>query len=137
MSKDINNEIKKIKEALKEYKKNHSNDNDPNINLIISITDSDVNGVNKAIDQGAYVNYRDKEGYTPLIYAAVYNETAEITYILLSHEADPFQTSVIANLTPLQFAQEMKHLETVAVLKKAMGIPESSNSNLSHENNHA
>lgn len=122
MAKNINNEIKKIKDALNEYKNNQGNKTDPNSLLVIAISNSDVNGVNNAIAQGADVGHVDKYGYTPLIYAAVFNESGEITSILLSKGADPFYETP-TEITALDFAQEAKHYDVVTVLKKAMGIP--------------
>lgn len=136
MSKDFKKEIEKIKEAAKDFKNNQGNNVDPNLALVIAISDSDVNAVNNAIAQGADVNHIDKYGYTPLIYAAVFNQSGQITSILLSKGADPWYETPL-EMTALDFAQEEKHYEVVTVLKKAMNIPKNDNANLKHEDTKA
>lgn len=62
-----------------------------------------------AIDQGENPNARDKEGMTPLIYAAGYNPNPEVITTLLKAGAEINARDRYNNLSPLMYAAWLNH----------------------------
>lgn len=60
--------------------------------------------VQAAINQGENPNARDKDGITPLMYAAGYNSNPEVITTLLKAAADINARDRYNNLTPLMYA---------------------------------
>ena len=86
------------------------------IGLVKTGTSQDVQN---AINSGADVNSRDKDGKTPLMYAAGYNQNTDVTTVLLKAGAD-IETTDKNSMTPLMYAAwNNQDPDEITVLLKA------------------
>ena len=67
---------------------NHRQVNRLNRALVAAVTSGDLDRVSALIARGAEVNYRNRDGETPLTFAAAWDQLAAAR-VLLDHGADP------------------------------------------------
>jgi ankyrin repeat protein len=83
--------------------------------------------VQAAISKGADVNARDKNGFTPLMVAAIHNENPEVIIALLKAGADVDARDAYGT-TPLMHAAQSNHNpEVISTLLKAGADPKAKN----------
>jgi ankyrin repeat protein len=76
--------------------------------------------VQAAIDKGEAPNAREKDGTTPLMYAAGYNQNPQVITTLLEARADINARDRYNNMTPLMYAAWFnQNPEVITVLLKA------------------
>ena len=85
-----------------------------NKELLEAVRAGDVQRVRELLEAGANPNARDKDGLTPLHWAASEGH-ADIVKILLEHGADP-NTKIKYGWTPLHYASREGHADVVKLL---------------------
>ena len=94
-------------------------DSTGSLHKLCASSDATVSQVRECLDLGADVNARDKEGWTPLIWAAKNNSNSEVISLLLGAGAEVNAKSKYG-WTPLMWAALVdEHPEVVSVLLKA------------------
>ena len=68
-----------------------------------AIVSIDLNEIRKCLDQGADVNFADRNNKTIVCWAA-FNENKELVSLLLERNADPDITAIYLGRTPLEIA---------------------------------
>ena len=100
----------------------HTNDTaDVNRDLMMATARGDLWRVKWLVENGANVNWRDEEGYTPMTWAAQHGHAPIVEY-LASRFASVNPTDR-AGYTPLMWAAQEGHVTTVEVLLKKGANP--------------
>lgn len=87
------------------------------INLVVRGTTQDVQA---ALDKGADVNARDRNGLTPLLTAAAYNTNPEVVVVLVEAGADTEARDSVHGSTALMWAARLnQNPDVITALLKA------------------
>lgn len=85
--------------------------------LLFSAEKGHLEHAKKALRQGAYVNVRDSQGKTPLMYAAIFGNPDLVMLLILNGAGADFSIKDYDGKTALMYAQEKKHMKVIELLK--------------------
>ncbi|MBI5463409.1 MAG: ankyrin repeat domain-containing protein [Ignavibacteriales bacterium] len=90
--------------------------------LIDAINKEDVAAAKAALDNGADVNGKNEQAYTPLL-LAVMTANVDLVKFLIDHKADVNMKATATQIYPLMMAGSKRHLEVAKLLLKSGADP--------------